>query len=62
MRLEGKKSSDALVAVFLGHKVFKQKLYSLEENQIFVYTAAANFCLSGDMYIFQREGFIFYSQ
>lgn len=55
-------SNDALVAVFLGHKVFKQKIHSLGENQIFVYTAAASFCLSGDKYIFQREGFIFYPQ
>ena len=46
----GGKSSDALVAVFLGHKVFKQKIHSLGENHIFVYTAAARFCLSGDVY------------
>lgn len=32
------------------------------EKQIVVYTAAARFCLSGDMYIFKREGFIFYLQ
>lgn len=50
------------MTVFLCHKVFKQKIHSLGENQIFVYMAAVRFGLSGDMCIFKSEGFIFYLQ
>lgn len=58
---EETKGSDALVTVFLGHKVFKQTNQSTiwEKNQIIVYTVAASFCLSGNTCILRGKDLFF---
>lgn len=55
-----KKSSDALVTVFLGHKVFKQKTHYLGQNQIFVLLLLLTAYASVVTCIFLREKDLFF--